>query len=161
MKKKAKKPKTNRTALIASFAIVALAAAIGSFFTNSSVKSDWYDSIKPGITPPDFVFPIAWTILFILIAFSLYFAWTNAGKNDRKAVAWLFGTNLFLNILWSALFFGMRNPKAALIEIFFLWLSIIAMMTAVWKTDRKASWMLLPYLLWVSFAAILNFIIAF
>lgn len=161
MKKKAKKSKTNHKALISSFAIVILAAAIGSFFTSGSVKSTWYDSIKPSITPPSFIFPIAWTILFILITFSLYFAWIKASKNEKKIVASAFGINLFLNILWSFLFFGMRNPKAAFIEIAALWLSIIVMMSVSWKIDRKASWLLLPYLLWVSFAAILNFLMAF
>ena len=161
MKKKTKKPKANNKALISSFAIVILAAAIGSIFTSGSVRSAWYDSIKPSITPPSFIFPIAWTILFILIAFSLYFAWTRAEKNEKKTVASAFGINLFLNMLWSFLFFGMRNPKAAFIELIALWLSIIVMMSASWKIDKKASWLLLPYLLWVSFAAILNFLSAF
>jgi len=164
MKKKSGKTgkkNANHKALISSFAIVILVALIGGIFTSGSVKSAWYDSIKPSITPPSFAFPIAWTILFILIAFSLYFAWIKSEKNEKKAIASAFGINLFLNILWSFLFFKMRNPKAAFIEIAALWISIIAMMSVSWKIDRKASWMLLPYLLWVSFAAVLNFLIAF
>ena len=153
--------KLNLKVLIFAFIIVAAVAFLGSIFTSSTVKSEWYESIKPGITPPNAAFPIAWTILFILIAISLYFAWINSKRDQKKTIAIVFGINFILNILWSILFFGMRNPKAAFIEIIFLWISILSMILVSWKTSRKASLLLLPYLLWVSFAAILNFLMAF
>ena len=99
--------------------------------------------------------------MFILIAISLYFEWINSKRDQKKTIAIVFGINFILNVLWSILFFGMRNPKAAFIEIIFLWISILSMILVSWKTSRKASLLLLPYLLWVSFAAILNFLMAF
>ena len=139
------------------FLIVIAVASLGSMFTSSAVKSSWYQSIKPSITPPNYVFPIAWTILFLLIAVSMYFAWTNA-KKQKKTVAAVFGINFFLNILWSALYFGMKNPLLAFIEIILLWISILTMIIALWKIDRKSSYLIVPYFLWVSFASVLNFL---
>jgi benzodiazapine receptor len=158
---KIKKSRINWTVLIASLIIAYFTAFIGSLFTSSAVKSAWYSSIKPSITPPNYVFPIAWNILFFLIALSLYFAWTSSKKDQKKTIAWVFGINLILNIVWSILFFGMRNPRAAFIEIIPFWISIAVMMIATWKINKKASWLLLPYLLWVAFASILNFLSAF
>ncbi|HLD36997.1 MAG TPA: TspO/MBR family protein [Candidatus Nanoarchaeia archaeon] len=145
--------------LVLSLIIVYLAALIGSLFTSSSVKSEWYQQIKPGITPPSYIFPIVWNILFFLIALSLYFAWTNSrNKSDRKKIAGVFAANLMLNVLWSALFFGMKNPLAGFIDIILLWLSIIFMIAATWKISRASAYLLIPYFLWVSFAAVLNYL---
>ena len=88
--------KLNIKVLIISLVIVFLVAFIGSLFTDTG---DWYESIKPSITPPNFVFPIAWTILFILIALSLYTAWTNSV--DKKPIIIVFTINLGLIIYWS------------------------------------------------------------
>lgn len=150
----------NWKALVASLVVVYFAALIGSLFTSSSVKSEWYQSIKPSITPPNYVFPIVWNILFFLIALSLYFAWTNAKKKaDKNKIAWVFAVNLALNVLWSVLFFGMKNPLAGFIDIILTWISIIFMIAATWKIDKKAAWLLVPYFLWVSFAVVLNYLI--
>lgn len=153
--------KRNWKVLLLSFIIVFGIAFIGNFFTSDAVKTDWYESIKPSITPPNFVFPIVWNALFILIALSLYSAWIGSEKNQKKIVAIVFGISLAFNALWSVLFFSLRNPRAAFIEIIALWLSILAMIFVSWRIDRKAAWMLLPYLLWVSFASVLNFLMAF
>ena len=86
--------------LVLCLVIVYAIAFIGSLFTSQNVNSSWYESIKPGITPPNYVFPIVWNILFFLIAISLYFAWTSSkNKTQRKTVAWIFGINFFLNLL--------------------------------------------------------------
>ncbi len=148
----------NWKVLIVSFAIVHLAPLLGSLATNAD--TDWYNSIKPAITPPSIVFPIVWTILFLLIWLSLYFAWINAKRENKIKVGAAFGINLCLNVLWSVLFFGLQNPAAAFYELLALWISIAAMMLAVRET-RISLWMLAPYLLWVSFAAVLNWLIVF
>jgi tryptophan-rich sensory protein len=145
-------------ALIASFAIVFLVASIGSIFTSKSVNSPWYNSIKPAITPPNYVFPVVWTVLFILIALSLFFSWSESKNKDKGKIAAIFAINLILNALWSLLYFGLKNPLLAFIEMIFLWLSIIAMILALLKISKKSAYMLIPYLLWVSFAAVLNFL---
>ncbi len=141
-------------------AVVFSVGLIGGLFTGESVSSDWYESSKSGITPPDFAFPIVWNVLYFLIALSLYFAFTRARKKERKKVALIFGVNLILNALWSVLFFGLRKPWAAFVELIFLWLTIILMIFVVWKIDRKSAWLLVPYLLWVSFAGVLNLLFA-
>lgn len=139
--------------------IVFLVAFLGSIFTSSGVNSLWYDSIKPKITPPNWVFPLVWNILFLLIAISLFFAWTRAkNKKEKIKVGFLFGINLFLNILWSFLFFGLRNPLFGFIEIILVWLSILALIIGLWGISKISSWFLVPYILWVSFASIINYL---
>ena len=148
--------------LIVSFLIVILVAFLGSLFTSQGTSSSWYQQIKPSITPPNLVFPIAWTILFILIAISLYLVWTNSKDSiDEKKVARVFGLNLVLNILWSLFFFGLRNPLLGFIEIIFVWISIWLMIFVARKINKAAMWMLVPYLLWVTFASILTAMAAF
>ncbi len=151
-----KRVKINWKILIASFIIVYLVAFIGSLFTSANTKTEWYKSIKPGITPPNYIFPIVWNILFFLIALSLYFAYTNAKNKQKTAVILVFAINFILNILWSVLFFQLKNPFLAFIEIIFLWFSILIMIIVTWKIDKKASYLLVPYLVWVLFASILN-----
>jgi len=154
-----KKKKVNWKVLIVSLVIVYAVAFIGSLFTSSAVKTAWYESIKPSITPPSWVFPIAWNVLFFLIALSLYFSWINAKNSEiKKKVALVFAINFILNILWSILYFGMKNPFASFIEIIFLLFSIGAMIYVTYKISKKAAYLLVPYLLWVSFASILNYL---
>lgn len=141
--------------------LVYLIAFIGSIFTSEKTNSSWYENIKPDITPPNYVFPIVWNILFFLIGVSLYTAWTNSKIKHKKKIALVFGINFFLNILWSIFYFGLENPKLAFAEITVLWFSILAMIFTTWKISRRASYLLIPYLLWVSFAIILNYLSAF
>jgi translocator protein len=134
--------------------IVFAVAGIGSLLTN---VGSWYESIKPPIAPPNFVFPIVWTLLFYLIGVSLYYSWTENPKEKRKKIAIYYGINFIFNILWSFLFFFLQSPKIALGEILLLWVSIFAMIMFNWKHSRKAAYFLIPYLLWVSFAVVLNY----
>jgi len=155
--------KINWKVLISCILIVfVLLGGIGSLFTTPNTNSGWYNSIKPDITPPSFVFPIVWNILFLLISISLYFAWTNSKtKKNKKKIIWVFGINFLLNILWSVLFFALKLPKLAFAEIILLWLSIGLIFIKTWKIKKLSSWLILPYWLWVSFAGILNWIIGF
>ncbi len=149
-------------AFVISLLVVYVVAFIGGTFTSDSVNSQWYDSIKPEITPPNWVFPIIWNILFFFIALSLYLAWISA-KNfpEKKIIALLFGLNLFLNAFWSYVFFGMQNTTGAFYVLIALLISIISIIYATWKINRISSYLLIPYFLWVAFAGILNYIIAF
>jgi len=146
--------KINWKVLIISLVVVYLIGFLGSIFTSPAVSSDWYLQNKPSITPPGFVFPIVWNVLFFLIAISIYFSFTNF--KDKKNVVVLFGINLLLNFLWSILFFGMKNPFYAFIDLILLWLSILSLVIFNWKISRISSYLLIPYLLWVSFAGYLN-----
>lgn len=155
------KKRLNWKVLIISLIIVYAVAFIGSLFTSSNVDSEWYESIKPEITPPNYVFPIVWNILFFLIALSLYFAWASAKKKDKNKILIVFGINFALNILWSILYFSLQNPFASFIELIFLWFSILAMMFVTYRINKIASYLLVPYLVWVGFAGVLNWLSAF
>lgn len=135
---------------------------IGSLFTSNNTNTDWYQSIKPSLTPPNWVFPVVWNFLFLLISISLYFAWTNSkDKLDKKKVALVFGINFILNILWSVLFFGLKMLQLAFVEVIIFWFSILAMILITRKISKKSAWLLIPYLLWVAFASILTYLAAF
>ncbi len=149
----------NLKVFLSSLLVVFGSAFLGSIFTMNQVRSEWYESIKPAITPPNFVFPIVWNILFFLIAISLYLAWTSAdNKIKRTNVAFVFALNLFLNILWSFLYFGMQDPYFAFFDLIALWFSIVMMIAVISKINKLAAYLLIPYLLWVSFAGVLNYI---
>lgn len=148
--------KINWKILIASLILVYLAAFIGSLFTSPNTSTEWYESIKPSITPPRIVFPIVWNILFFLIGISLYLAWINTKEKQKLKVGLVFTINLTLNILWSILYFGLKNPLLAFVEIIILLASIILMITTTYKINKTSSYLLWPYLIWVCFATILN-----
>lgn len=148
--------------LVCLLVVFLIVGGIGSIFTSDNTNTAWYDSIKPSITPPSIVFPIVWNILFLLIAFSLYLAWIySKNKQEKKKVALIFGINFILNILWSALFFELKLLQLAFLEIIIFWLSILAMIFITRKINKKSSWLLIPYLIWVAFASILTYLAAF
>lgn len=157
MKKRVKKKVINWKVLILSFVFVYFFAFIGSLLTSNSVKSNWYEIIKPSITPPSWVFPVVWNILFFLISISFYLSWMSSTKTHKKVLL-IFGLNLFLNALWSFLFFFLKNPTFAFIEIFFLEASIVFMLLTTYKINKTSCYLLIPYLLWVAFAIFLNYL---
>jgi translocator protein len=126
--------------------------------TEHGVKH-WYPHlIKPSGTPPDIVFPVVWTILYTLMAISLTLLWTS--KSPQKKTALLFfGIQLFLNFIWSWLFFYLQHPGFALIDIFMLWFFIFMTIVSFWRHTILGSYLLMPYLVWVTYAAYLNFFI--
>jgi len=132
-------------------------AALGSLFTASSVNT-WYAHLqKPSINPPNWIFGPVWSTLYLLMAVSAWLVWRSAGWTDGRAALTLFFVQLGLNLLWSAVFFGLRQPGLALLEIMFLLASIIATAVAYFPLSRLAFWLMLPYVTWVSFACVLNF----
>ena len=136
--------------LFLSIGICLLAGGVGYIFTTSAIPT-WYATLnKPFFSPPNWVFAPVWTILYILIGISLYLIW------QKKMVPAIFWVQLILNAAWSIIFFGMRNPILALIDIVVLWIAIIFTLKSFYKLNKLAGNLLIPYLLWVSFAAILN-----
>lgn len=146
--------------LIASIGICLFAGLLGSLFTTPAIPA-WYGSlIKPSFTPPNWIFFPVWTILFVMMGISLYLVWRK-GLHDKKVknALIIFSIQLFLNVLWSGVFFGLRSPFFGLIEISILWIFIAANIIVFMKESRTAGVLLIPYIIWVSFAAVLNFMI--
>lgn len=141
--------------------LIASAATLAVAFTGGALTrlDAWYFALKqPSFKPPDWVFGPAWTLLFILITIAAVWAWRAADETParRRRLVWLLGANAVCNIVWSGLYFFLRRPDWALIEVVFLWLSIVLLMMHLWPYCRRAAWLLVPYLAWVSFAAVLN-----
>lgn len=142
--------------LIVSIIICGLAGILGSFFTSAGA---WYTALnKPSFNPPGWVFGPVWTILYLLMGISLYLVWQSDSKLKKTAVI-IFSIQLILNAVWSPLFFGLKAPLAAFIDIAFLWLAIIATIIIFYRISKPASYLLVPYILWVSFASVLNLFI--
>ncbi len=132
------------------------AGAIGSAFTASSVKT-WYPSLlKPPGTPPAWVFGPVWTILYLLMATAVWLVWRQRGSDGAGAALALFGIQLALNAAWSVVFFRLQQPGAALVEILVL-LAAVSITTIRFRiVSPLAFWLMLPYLVWVAYAAYLN-----
>lgn len=130
---------------------------VGSFFTVGSI-SGWYATLaKPWFNPPNWLFGPVWTILYILMGISLYLVVRN-GLSDgivRKAVI-VYGAQLFINLLWSIVFFGWHSPGGAFITIIILFILIMATILTFWKINRNAAYLLIPYICWTGFAMLLN-----
>lgn len=139
--------------------IICLAAGfIGSIFTNRQIPT-WYAALeKPSFSPPNWLFGPVWTALFILMGISLFLVWRNGLSQPSVKIALIiFIVQLLLNILWSFLFFTLRSPLTSFIEIILLWILILITILVFYPISKTAGILLLPYILWVSFASILNF----
>jgi len=136
--------------LVPFLGLVFLASITGAVFR----PGDWYRRLdKPGWTPPDFLFPLAWGLLYVLMAYAAWRVWAAAGLGLALG---LWGLQLVLNAGWSAVFFGLKRPGVAFVELIGLWLAIAATIVAFVNIDGIAAWLMAPYLAWVSFAAALN-----
>jgi len=134
------------------------AAAIGGTATGRSIR-DWYPTLrKPAVNPPSWIFGPVWTMLYLMMAVAAWLDWRR-GRNTPigKQALGLFAGQLGLNALWSILFFGLRAPGLALLEIVGLWAAIAAWLATSLRVDRRAAALIAPYLAWVSFASYLNF----
>jgi benzodiazapine receptor len=144
---------------IAPTLIAAVAATITAIMGATITElGPWYRGLQqPDWAPPDFAFGIIWTVVFSLTAMAGIAAWRAAPtQRDTETMIGLFALNGFLNILWSLLFFRLHRPDWAQIEVVFLWLSIAALIFTVRRYSTGAALLLLPYLVWVSIAAVLN-----
>lgn len=132
---------------------------VGGFagFATATSISTWYTTInKPSFNPPNYLFGPVWTILYILMGISLYIILQSPKTELRKKAITIFFIQLFLNFCWSFIFFKFQLLGLAFIEIIFMWVSILTMIILFFEINRKAALIQIPYLLWVSFASILN-----
>lgn len=147
--------------LIAAIAVSHAAGIIGSIFTIPTVRNSWYAELnKPAFTPPNWLFSPVWLTLFTLMGIAGWLVLRKGFENSTVRTAlYLFLAQLVFNAIWSILFFGMQSPLAAFIEIVFLWVAIL--LTIIWffKVSVPAGVLMIPYIIWVSFASILNFLI--
>jgi tryptophan-rich sensory protein len=141
--------------IIVAASLTILLLAVGGLTTN---VGDWYRALrKPPWNPPNWAFGPAWTLILGLAACAGVLAWTHAHDTGAQVrIAALFAANIVFHALWSPLFFNLRRPDWALIEVPFLWLSILALIVGLTPLSPLAGLLLAPYLLWVSFAAVLN-----
>ena len=148
---------SNTVKLILAVAIPLTVGGLSGFATARGVGT-WYPTlVKPSFNPPAWVFGPTWTLLYITMGVAAFLVWRQ-GLDTRgvRLALTVFVVQLALNGLWSILFFGLRAPGLALIEILVLWLGILATTVLFWRVVPAAGWLMLPYLGWVSFAAVLN-----
>lgn len=149
--------------LLISLLLPQLAGFLGSFFTRPAI-SNWYTFLeKPSFSPPNWVFAPAWITLYFLMGISIYLIWTSSSKEkiESKKIFVLFWVHLLVNALWSLVFFGLKSPAGALVNIIILWVLIIILIIKFWRINKWASYLLIPYFFWVTFASILNYSIWF
>jgi len=144
--------------LVAMIIICQLAGIIGSFLTRSSIQNWYYYLTKPSFSPPNWLFAPAWITLYLLMGISAFLIWRE-GLNTPgvKNALIIFAIQLILNALWSPVFFGLRSPIAGLIIIVILWIAILITLLTFIKISTIAGVLLIPYIVWISFAAVLNY----
>lgn len=145
--------------LLASILIAQMAGILGALFTAYSIPT-WYTTlVKPSWNPPNWVFGPVWTLLFLCMGIAAYLIWRLPKSEERRNALRLYAAQLMLNLFWTVIFFGQRNLGLALIEIGVLWVSIVMTGILFYRLSKPAGWLFVPYLLWVSFAASLNFVL--
>ena len=164
-----------------SIIICQLAGVIGSVFTVPAID-DWLNNLnKPSFNPPNWIFAPVWSILFLLMGISFYIVWNKNweieneitkvnkkpwnffsekllnGKWKKINIIAIFFIQLFLNVCWTIIFFGMHSPSVAFFELLMLWFAILFTIINFYRVSKLAAYLLLPYILWVSFAGVLNY----
>ena len=145
----------NRKLLIKSIALPLLVGAVAGLLTRNAMQ-DFDVLIKPPLSPPGWLFPVVWTILFTLMGISAAIVYT---KNRMNKGLLINGIQLLVNFLWSIIFFNLRAFLFSFIWLILLWVLIITMILEYMKTDKVAAYLQIPYLLWVTFAGYLNYMI--
>lgn len=143
--------------LVVAILVCELIGISGSFFTASSIPI-WYRGLnKPFFSPPNWLFAPVWTILYLMMGISAYLVWEKGLKKKKvKEALSFFALQLLLNFSWSFVFFGLRQPFSAFLNIITLWLAILITILKFNKISKPAGYLLIPYILWVSFASLLN-----
>jgi benzodiazapine receptor len=145
--------------LIGFLAAVAAVQGLASWLTFPAVR-EWYPTLaRPAWTPPGWLFGPVWTALYLMMAVAAWLVWREAGWTAGKVALTLWVVQLLLNGAWSGLFFTLRNPLAGMVDIALLWTAIAATIFLFAPVSRVAAWLLVPYLVWVSYATVLNFAI--
>jgi len=143
--------------LVVSIVVCQLAGGIGAIFTTPAIPN-WYASLnKPSFNPPNTVFFPVWTTLYTLMGIAAFLVWRKGLHERRVRVALgIFVIQLVLNTAWTIIFFGLYSLFGAVIAIVFLWIAILINIVTFWRISKVAGALLIPYILWVSFAGILN-----
>ncbi len=142
--------------LILSITVCLAVGGISGFVTANEIPG-WYVNIsKPSFNPPNWIFGPVWTALYIMMGIAFFLVWKSNVPVKEKAYLF-FGLQLILNFFWSILFFSMHALGVALIEIILMWVSILLTIVSFYPISKPAAYLLIPYLLWVSFASVLNF----
>jgi len=143
--------------LVVSIIACLAAGAIGSIFTQQAIPT-WYATLeKPAFNPPNWVFMPVWTLLYVMMGVAAFLVWRKGLESKQVRIALIvFLVQLVLNALWSVAFFGLESPLCGLIVIVALWVAILFTVLKFYRISRVASVLMWPYLLWVSFAAVLN-----
>lgn len=151
--------KNNWKALIVSILIPLGVGALAAFLTGGNMEI--FDTIqKPPLSPPGWLFPVVWTILYTLMGVSSYLVYTsNAPKEKIRGALTLYGLQLAVNFFWSIIFFNLRAYLFAFYWLVLLWVLIILTIISFWKISKPAAILLIPYILWVTFAGYLNYAI--
>jgi tryptophan-rich sensory protein len=144
--------------LVVAIAVCQLAGIIGSIFTFSEIPT-WYATlVKPELNPPSWIFGPVWTTLYVLMGIAAFLVWRKGLEHkDVKKALIIFSIHLILNSLWSIVFFAIHSPLWAFVNIILLWLIIVWIMKLFYKISKPTLWLLIPYILWVSFASYLNY----
>ena len=144
--------------LAIAIVVAGLAGAIGSVFTVSAIPNWYAGLVKPALNPPSWVFGPAWTTLYALMGIAAFLIWKSGwDKKEVKKALGVFGIQLVLNALWSIIFFGLHSPGWALVDIIALWFAVVWTMVVFYIISKPAAYLLVPYILWVSFASYLNY----
>lgn len=143
--------------LILSLLLTVGIGALAGYITAGESSGEWYTSLKkPSFQPPSWLFSPVWTTLYVLMGISFYLVWKQPLTRARNMAITLFLAQLLFNFMWSVLFFSWHSPGLALIDIVVLWISILLTILSFSKLSKTAAWLLVPYILWVSFATALN-----
>jgi len=140
--------------LIVSIAISLGVGALSGYLTKDSM-SLYQELVKPPLTPPGWIFPVVWTILFVLMGISAYLIYVSDSKDKNQALQ-IYAIQLMLNFIWSLAFFNMQAYLLAFVILILLWISIIAMIKSFYEINPLAGKLQVPYLLWVTYAGYLN-----
>jgi benzodiazapine receptor len=144
--------------LVVSIVVCQVAGGIGAVFTTPAIPT-WYAGLnKPAFNPPNTVFFPVWTTLYTLMGIAVFLVWRK-GLSERpvRVAVGIFAIQLVLNTAWSIIFFGLQSLFVALIAIAFLWIAIVVNIVTFWRISKAAGALLIPYILWVSFASLLNY----
>ncbi|MBI2108677.1 MAG: tryptophan-rich sensory protein [Parcubacteria group bacterium] len=155
---KLRRTSNNFFRLVIAIAVSEAAGIIGSVFTVSAIPTWYAGLVKPALNPPSWVFGPVWTILYALMGIAAFWVWRMGWeRKEIKMALGVFGIQLFLNAIWSIIFFGLHSSTWALVDIILLWFAIVWTMVVFYKISKPAAYLLIPYLLWVSFASYLNY----
>jgi benzodiazapine receptor len=147
--------------LVISIFVCLVAGLIGSIFTISSIPV-WYTALnKPFFSPPNWLFAPAWTILYILMGIALFYVWKAPKVKKTNEGLMLFGAQLIFNVIWSIVFFGFRSIVGGVLSIVVLLILILMTTAQFYRIDKRAAYLMVPYLLWVCFATMLNIAVYF